>query len=131
MGVLNFVANTYERIAPAYFRRWSSNFLLEYIRAEDDQTKSVDIGPVNKVRPFYRYHCRCARLLKMLYYLCVLYVFGCFALQLLFNIELLAPAIRGEQAVVHAMAGCRHPTKRESVLLSNFGLFPSQCFENL
>lgn len=42
------ITNTYERIAPKYFRKKAVDFILRYVHAEDDQTKHIDIGPVNK-----------------------------------------------------------------------------------
>ncbi len=48
LKVLNSLTNLYEKVHIPFFRRRSLNFLLEYIHAEDAQTKFVDIGPVNK-----------------------------------------------------------------------------------
>lgn len=47
---LSFAAvNFYEKFKINYFREKSLKFLIDYVRAEDEQTKFVDIGPVNKV----------------------------------------------------------------------------------
>jgi len=48
LKVLNFITNSYEKIHSTFFRKKACDFLLEYIHAEDSQTKYVDIGPVNK-----------------------------------------------------------------------------------
>ena len=48
LKVLNLITNFYEKVHFPYFRQKSLDFLLEYINAEDEQTKYVDIGPVNK-----------------------------------------------------------------------------------
>jgi squalene/oxidosqualene cyclase-like protein len=52
-SVLEFafaVANFYEdKVRIPFLRKKSLDFLIDYVRAEDDQTLFVDIGPVNKV----------------------------------------------------------------------------------
>ena len=48
LKLLNLVANTYERFHSTSLRRRAAAFMLSYIEAEDDQTRSIDIGPVNK-----------------------------------------------------------------------------------
>lgn len=48
LRVLNGFTNLYERVHSSWLRRKALDFLLSYIHAEDDQTKFVDIGPVNK-----------------------------------------------------------------------------------
>ncbi len=40
--------NFYEWLAPSFLRKKALDFILSYVHAEDDQTKFVDIGPVNK-----------------------------------------------------------------------------------
>eukprot|EP01102_Stenamoeba_stenopodia_P019914 TRINITY_DN7614_c0_g4_i1.p1 TRINITY_DN7614_c0_g4~~TRINITY_DN7614_c0_g4_i1.p1 ORF type:complete len:737 (-),score=182.30 TRINITY_DN7614_c0_g4_i1:86-2296(-) len=52
LGVLNYFLNIYESWHLSLLRKWASNFIVEYIQAEDEQTKYVDIGPVNKVINF-------------------------------------------------------------------------------
>lgn len=49
LKALNMCTNLYERFAPRVFRKKALDFILSYVHAEDDQTKYVDIGPVNKV----------------------------------------------------------------------------------
>ena len=48
LTALNFVANTYERVRLPFLRKRATSFMLSYIEAEDAQTKSICIGPVNK-----------------------------------------------------------------------------------
>lgn len=48
LKVLNFISNTYEKYRISYLRNKSLEFMINYIHAEDDQTKHVCIGPVNK-----------------------------------------------------------------------------------
>ena len=48
LKLLNLLANAYERFHSPYLRRRAASFMLAYIEAEDEQTKSIDIGPVNK-----------------------------------------------------------------------------------
>jgi hypothetical protein len=42
----------YERRPIRWLRDWGLKFAIDYIYAEDLQTNYVDIGPVNKVRPW-------------------------------------------------------------------------------
>jgi lanosterol synthase len=49
LKLLNVFTNTYEKIAPAFLRKKALRFILEYIHAEDEQTKYINLGPVNKV----------------------------------------------------------------------------------
>ena len=48
LAALNFIANTYERVRLPFLRKRAADFMLSYIEAEDSQTKSIGIGPVNK-----------------------------------------------------------------------------------
>jgi len=48
LRILNGITNLYEKVHVPFFRARSLAFLLEYIHAEDAQTKFVCIGPVNK-----------------------------------------------------------------------------------
>lgn len=53
LKVMNVVTNAYEKFVSPLFigkawRNRSLSFLLDYIHAEDDQTSSICIGPVNK-----------------------------------------------------------------------------------
>ena len=43
------IINLYENVAIAFFRQKSLKFVLEYVEAEDEQTKDIDIGPVNQI----------------------------------------------------------------------------------
>jgi cycloartenol synthase len=48
MKFFNLVLNIYEKRPFQFVRKRALKFILDYIRAEDEQTKFVDIGPVNK-----------------------------------------------------------------------------------
>lgn len=48
LKVLNVLSNLYEQVHVGYFRKKALDFIISYIHAEDEQTKYVDIGPVNK-----------------------------------------------------------------------------------
>jgi len=48
LRVLNALTNLYEKVHSSWARKKALDFLLSYIHAEDEQTKYVDIGPVNK-----------------------------------------------------------------------------------
>jgi squalene/oxidosqualene cyclase-like protein len=48
LKIINFFTNTYENIYNQQLRNKSSQFLINYIEAEDEQTNYIDIGPVNK-----------------------------------------------------------------------------------
>ncbi len=41
--------NIYERFASTWLRNNALKFILEYVNAEDEQTKFIDIGPVNQI----------------------------------------------------------------------------------
>lgn len=43
------ILNLYEKYPFKTFRRKSLDFILDYINAEDEQTKYIDIGPVNQI----------------------------------------------------------------------------------
>ena len=45
---LHSILNTYESIHLSFYRRKASEHLFELIRAEDEHTNYIDIGPVNK-----------------------------------------------------------------------------------
>ncbi len=48
LKIMNWFTNTYEKIAPKFLRKKALKYVLEYINAEDIQTKYVNIGPVNQ-----------------------------------------------------------------------------------
>lgn len=48
LTVLNLFTNTYEKIAPSSLRKKALRFILDYIHAEDEQTRYINLGPVNK-----------------------------------------------------------------------------------
>lgn len=49
LKVLNKITSLYEKVAVKSWREKASDFLLNYIQAEDDHTNYIDIGPVNQV----------------------------------------------------------------------------------
>lgn len=48
LKLLNFISNTYESVRIPSLRRAAQDYMINYIHAEDEQTKYVCIGPVNK-----------------------------------------------------------------------------------
>ncbi|CAF3579377.1 unnamed protein product [Rotaria socialis] len=48
LKILNFFTNAYENLYNRQLRNKASEFLINYIEAEDEQTNYIDIGPVNK-----------------------------------------------------------------------------------
>jgi len=48
LKILNFFTNTYENISNQKLRNKASEFLINYIEAEDEHTNYINIGPVNK-----------------------------------------------------------------------------------
>ncbi len=49
LHLTNKLTHVYEKyIRPSFLRTRALSFILSYIRAEDAQTQSIDIGPVNK-----------------------------------------------------------------------------------
>lgn len=49
LGVMNFIANLYEKHHGQKIRKRSIDFIVSYIDAEDEQTNFINIGPVNQV----------------------------------------------------------------------------------
>ncbi|MES2621047.1 MAG: terpene cyclase/mutase family protein [Bacteroidota bacterium] len=49
LKLLNTVTNAYEKVQLPSLRKRATNFILDYIKAEDEQTNYIDIGPVNQV----------------------------------------------------------------------------------
>lgn len=49
LKLLNTVTNAYEKIQFSSLRKRATSFILDYIKAEDEQTNYIDIGPVNQV----------------------------------------------------------------------------------
>lgn len=49
LGVLNLFTNTYEKLALPTLRKKATDFILDYINAEDEHTNYINLGPVNKV----------------------------------------------------------------------------------
>ncbi|MCW5907101.1 MAG: terpene cyclase/mutase family protein [Chitinophagales bacterium] len=49
LNVLNLFTNTYEKVHVTSLRKKALAFILDYINAEDEQTKYINLGPVNKV----------------------------------------------------------------------------------
>ncbi len=49
LKVFNRLLNVYEKVAIKSLRKKATDFILEYVDAEDDHTKFIDIGPVNQV----------------------------------------------------------------------------------
>lgn len=49
LHVLNFLTNTYEKVAPLSVRKRALGKLLDHINAEDEHTNYINLGPVNKV----------------------------------------------------------------------------------
>ena len=45
---MNFFTNTYEKFKCSWLRKKSTDYILKYLNAEDEQTDYVDIGPVNQ-----------------------------------------------------------------------------------
>ncbi len=49
LKVMNFVTNTYEKVAIKSLRKKALNFIMDYIHDEDEKTDYINIGPVNQV----------------------------------------------------------------------------------
>ncbi|CCE22463.1 terpene cyclase/mutase family protein [Methylotuvimicrobium alcaliphilum] len=45
---MNLFTNTYEKFASSRLRKKTTNYILKYLDAEDQQTQYIDIGPVSK-----------------------------------------------------------------------------------
>ncbi len=45
---MNLFTNTYEKFASSRLRKKTTDYILKYLDAEDQQTQYIDIGPVNK-----------------------------------------------------------------------------------
>ena len=45
---MNFFTNSYEKFKCTWLRKKSTDFILKYLNAEDEQTNYLDIGPVSK-----------------------------------------------------------------------------------
>ena len=45
---MNFFTNSYEKFNCTWLRKKSTDFILKYLNAEDEQSNYLDIGPVNK-----------------------------------------------------------------------------------
>lgn len=48
LKIVNFFTNSYEKFYNCKLREKASDFLINYIEAEDEHTSYIDIGPVNK-----------------------------------------------------------------------------------
>lgn len=45
---MNFFTNNYEKFKCSWLRKKSTDYILKYLNAEDEQTSYINIGPVNK-----------------------------------------------------------------------------------
>ena len=56
LAAANRLLDLYERLAPAGLRRKASTFVLDQVRAEDRNTNSICLGPVNKLYHMLVWH---------------------------------------------------------------------------